>query len=124
MKKLWKSFIDYLTEYRPDVDPGVWFITAIHFKVVAVHEKTGELKTKRVTRTFGYYRDWNSAFAAVLENRGSMHECLYDFIVMEKIGEGIHASVTDEQWFNWNGKKWIMCQRPKEMVGTTNWAIG
>ncbi len=100
-----------------------WFLTAMHVEVIATHP-TGEMKTKRDTRTFGYYKGWNKAYAAVKENRCNMHECLYTYLVMENIGEGVHALCTDEQWFKWTGKRWKDCRKPAWAKGMTNWALG
>lgn len=109
----------------PRHDPEAnWFLTSIWFEVVAVHPVTGEIKTKRDCRTFGYYKGWDKAYAAVKENRCNMHECLYQYLVMENIGEGVHALANDEQWFKWTRNRWKDCKRPKELQGFTNWALG
>jgi hypothetical protein len=55
----------------------IWFLTSIWAKVIATHPVTGEIKTDRKTRTFGYYRGFQKALAAVECNMGNMEECLY-----------------------------------------------
>src|ERR1039458_6989062 len=106
-------------------DPSqIWFLTALWYERIAYNSEHKEFKTKREARTFGYYRGWTAALAAVRENRGNMHECLYSHIVMERIGEGVHAPTIDEQWFRWNGKKWTRCRKPSALRGITNWALG
>lgn len=101
-----------------------WFLTSIWFEVVAIHPTRGEIKTDRKTRTFGYYKGWDAAYKAVKENRCNMHECLYQYLVMEQIDEGIHALCQDEQWFKWTRNGWKDCKKPKELQGFTNWALG
>jgi hypothetical protein len=106
-------------------DPAqIWFLTAIWAEVIAKHPKTGEVLSKRVSRTFGYYRGFPSALKAVKENTGNMHECLYTHLVMERIGEGVHALTKDEQWFRWFRNKWTPCEKPDWARGIVNWAVG
>ncbi len=109
------------TRYNPNLN---WFLTSIWFEVLATHPVTGEVKTKRDTRTFGYYKGWDKAYNAVKENRCNMHECLYQYLVMECIGEGVHPLPKDEQWFKWTGKRWKECRKPKALQGITNWGLG
>jgi len=53
-----------------------------------------------------------------------MRECLYDYIVIEKIQPGIHSLTDKEEWYKWDDKKWIPCDKPSEFLGVTNWALG
>lgn len=49
------------------------------------------------------------------ENRGSMQECYYSYIVIERIGAGIHAHAADVMWFCWFedfAGRWEQCERP------------
>lgn len=109
---------------RKDDPNQIWFLTSVWAEVIATHPVTGEIKTKRDTRTFGYYRGFQKALQAVKDNRGNMHECLYQYLVMERIGEGIHALADDAQWFKWTGRRWMPSLRPEWARGFTNWAIG
>lgn len=102
----------------------IWFLTALWFEVIAYNKEHDEYKFKSDKRTFGYYYGWDAALKAVQENRGNMHECLYDYLVMERIGKGIHALATDVQWFRWGGSSWVACRRPTALQGLTNWALG
>lgn len=106
-------------------DPNqIWFLTALWYELIAYDKKHDEYKTNQKTRTFGYYRGWSKAYQAVKENRYDMHECLYSYLVMERIGEGVHALATDEQWFRWGGSRWVACRKPTALQGLTNWALG
>ncbi|KLU61109.1 hypothetical protein CEB3_c26790 [Peptococcaceae bacterium CEB3] len=53
------------------------------------------------SRCLGYYRDKQEALSAVNENRGGFDQGIYNYLVIEKIGEGIHAIVEEETWFRW-----------------------
>jgi hypothetical protein len=105
-------------------DPDhIWFLTAIVVDEI-IKGPRGEIKTKHFNRTFGYYHGWLRAYTAVKENRCNMHECLYQYLVMERIGEGVHALADYVKWFKWSGKNWKPCRKPKMFQGLTNWALG
>lgn len=110
-------------QIRKNDPTQIWFLTSIWFEVIA-KSKRGEYKTKHDSRTFGYYRGWSAAYTAVKKNHCNMHECLYNHLVMERIGEGIHSLAYDEQWFTWTGNRWTPCQKPEALKGFTNWALG
>jgi len=76
------------------------------------------------TRTWGYYSKYEDAYTAALENRFNMIECLYDYLVIEKMSEGIPAMCEKEVWFKEENNKWVPCDRPAEVLGTCHWAIG
>lgn len=103
-----------------------WFLTSVEVKKFPEirNPKTGEMKVTKFPRTFGYYHDYADALAAVRENRCNMHECLYQYLVMECIGEGVHALREKEEWFKWSGKKWKPCKKPEWAWGMVNWAVG
>jgi hypothetical protein len=91
-----------------------WFITG----VVEVEDN--------LPRTFGFYKEYGDAYRAVRINQGGMRECLYEYLVIEKIKEGIHSSVDEEVWFKWDDKRneWKECEKPKQFLDTINWALG
>ena len=59
-----------------------------------------------------------------MENRGDMHECLYDYIVIEKVGEGIHPIPNQEIWFAWKDEGWQQTDKPEWSKGYIGWSIG
>jgi hypothetical protein len=76
-------------------------------------------------RTFGFFLDLNKAEESVKNNEGNLNECLYDFLVIEEIGEGIHSPSQQEIWYAWNNKNWEkLNEKPEWATGTTNWALG
>lgn len=101
----------------------MWFITAI-----AVNRIGDKITTiNRPTRTFGFFDHYSEALSAVEQNQGSLHECLYDYIVIECIEEGIHPMVLKEEWFWWvkENNRWEDgIEKPEEFKGTVNWALG
>jgi hypothetical protein len=91
-----------------------YFITAIY-----------DDNTKSRSRTFGYYSTLENAKEAVTVNRGEMHECLYNFIVIEAIDEGIHKSCSAEYWYKWTEDGWSrLYDKPEQFFGICNWAFG
>lgn len=77
------------------------------------------------TRVFGYYGTLKQAIEAVKDNRGGMDECLYQWIVIEEIPEGIHASTIEEYWFEWIAQRWQPIeQKPERFRSIVNFGIG
>lgn len=100
-----------------------WFITSIY----AGSDKHPPPFNVRTTRCFGFYMNYWEARKAIQENRGSMCECLYDFLVMEYMEEGIHAMAIHEEWWKWDDalNKWIeLEEKPEDFKGIVNFAIG
>lgn len=83
------------------------------------------------SRTFGYFHDKETAIEAVLANACDMHECLYIYIVIEEIYQGIHSIIEDkesqETWFRYDLEeyKWKQTEiRPSNFDGVVNFSIG
>jgi len=106
-----------------------WFITSIIGKRVArelAKPPTYANYKAYDSRTFGFYEYVDKALSAVAENRCNMHESLYEYLVIEHIEEGIHPLSDSEKWFRWDYKNhcWKRCRRPKQFLGTINFALG
>lgn len=52
-------------------------------------------------RVWGWYPTWKEAELAIAQNRGSMHESLYDWLVMEEVQMGIGAGSRVCDWYTW-----------------------
>lgn len=103
----------------------LWFLTAIAVdESTMIRHSCGEVKVETDTRTFGYEYGFNYAVEAVRENRGNMHEGWYNYLVIERIGVGVHALADEEKWFKWNGRRWVNSKKPIWSMGRINWAIG
>lgn len=65
-------------------------------------------------RCIGYYENKSDAIRAVIDNKGEMHECLYNYIVIEEIPSGVWASTISETWYEWNfpEKRWEKIDKP------------
>lgn len=67
-------------------------------------------------RCFGYFNFLFQAVKAVKENRCNIQESYYEYVVIEKIGTGIHAMAEDKMWFRWvtgSSPHWEQCERPQ-----------
>jgi hypothetical protein len=113
-----------------------WFVTAISVyrdpespevthPGVGLHPLATPLKVKD-KRTFGFFDSHTEAYNAIRENRGDMHECLYNRLVLEYIEGGIHPEVWHSEWYYWDSTKrsWEPGVVPSDFAGTVNWAIG
>jgi hypothetical protein len=87
-------------------------------------------KVIRVPRTFGFFLDFERAVRAVETNECDMIECYHDYLVIERIGEGIHPLTNpekpgEETWFKSEGENtWVRCDKPEFAAKTINWALG
>lgn len=78
-------------------------------------------------RCFGFFFTEKEAINAVLNNDCDIHECLYEYVVIEEINDGIHGGVVNEIWFEWNRKKsgWEkISKKPVFAKRICNWGIG
>ena len=98
-----------------------YFITAIYYN-------STDWEDDRNHRTFGYYSTLDAAKQAVEKNLCDMNEFLYNYIVIEEIGEGIHPEVKSEMWWAWSRD--LKCWEPlesrpvDEYFNFCNWALG
>jgi len=83
-----------------------------------------KLETLFSSRCFGFYSNLNEAKEAIEKDVGSLHEGLYEFLVIEEIHPGIFPHVEKEFWFEWKDEKWISSNKPEELQGTINFSLG
>jgi len=72
-------------------------------------------------RCFGFFYTLARAKIVVEENQCDMHECRYQYIVIEEIMPGIHSTAKALQWYKWEDNKWNKCESP-DFSYITNWA--
>ena len=98
----------------------------MNFFITAIPHYPEDEVVHRRSRCFGYYSTMDEAKMAVTLNRCNMHEGLYNYIVVEGIGEGIHPEPIEIAWFRWNddARGWQLTVKPEWSEGTINWAIG
>jgi hypothetical protein len=101
----------------------IWFVTSIYLAKTMHDENPVRVEAKR---TFGYFHHEIDALDAVAENRCNMHECLYNYLVIERVPSGIHAMAESEQWYQWDEveNKWAFCTKPTTLEGIISWAVG
>jgi hypothetical protein len=77
-------------------------------------------------RVVGYAHTLEYAKEIVNKNQSDLHECLYEYIVIEKICEGVFRTVQNEYWYEWNEKNqtWNECCKPKKYRQIINFGIG
>ena len=101
----------------------MYFITC--FEQCKTHHELGFFDGGS-SRCFGYYEMLYDALMALKENKCDMHEGIYWYAVIEKIGEGIHAMVEEEYWFKYDREQdgFFEIKKPKETRNVCNHAIG
>jgi len=74
---------------------------------------------------FGWFSSWDAARDAVLKNKCDIRECLYNYVVIEEVPEGIQSCSINEWWFKWNkdNRSYVAIDKPKETQGIINWGI-
>lgn len=96
----------------------------MNYFITSIYDAPGLFVHRKARRTFGYYHTLDEAFKAVEENRCNMQECLYNYLVVEGISEGIHPLVEKEHWYEWIDNKWMPCNKPEFLKSTVNFALG
>lgn len=109
-----------------------FFITSIAYYPEAVDKKYHE--PYKCTCTFGHFCELKDAQEAVAENRCDLHECLYNYLVIEDVPYGIHAQVTGwdpdkpdhEWWYMYLGStnRWVAIEKPDWAKQYIGWSIG
>jgi hypothetical protein len=57
------------------------------------------------SRTFGYYPHRHWAIEDLHNNNTDLHECLYDYAVVEKIPMGLYPLAEERIFFKWDEAK-------------------
>ena len=57
------------------------------------------------SRTFGYYLNKEMAIEALHTNHTDLHECLYNYAVIEKIPMGLYPVAKETIYFKWDEEK-------------------
>lgn len=83
-----------------------------------------ERPQKHAPRAFGYFEKEGKAREAVENNYGSIQECLYTHVVIERIDPGIHPVAVQVQWYEWKEDAWKECIKPEWSYGISNYALG
>lgn len=97
----------------------------MNYFITSIYDKPGIFIHRKARRTFGYFHSRKEALKAVKENFCNINECFYNYVVIEGIGEGIHARVDEEYWFEWKDNSWNKLENKPELFnGIVNFALG
>ncbi|KKM01911.1 hypothetical protein LCGC14_1789660 [marine sediment metagenome] len=101
-----------------------------HFFVTAVQTKK-DVFTDRGdscdSRCWGYTDTFEKAEEAVLKNYMDMHECSYQWIIIEEYVMDVLALATGRfQWYHWDkmSSEYERCRQPAWAKQICNWGIG
>jgi hypothetical protein len=80
-------------------------------------------------RCFGYFTTLAKARSAARRDSGGMSECRYTYLVIERMGEGVHATAHAIDWYHYDlddelAGHWVKCEPPVWAKNTVNFAIG
>lgn len=100
-------------------------VMTIEWRTRSKESNEADMMVCNETRCMGFYHTLAEALEAVEENRGSMNECLYSYLVIEEYGPGIQTLSESEHWFEWDWDKnyWFHCNKPKDFF-TCCYAMG
>ena len=98
-----------------------YFITGITYK--------GEVETvlpNRGQRCFVYLSTFEEAEKAVLNNYCDIWETIHEYVVIEKVEDGIHQYDFNPTWYKWNLEKecYEKTEKPDFANGYAGWGIG
>lgn len=100
----------------------MWFITVLQ-KIEPHKNCFPDLGSQR---TWGYYKERETAVHALHENWGDMWECLYEYALIEEIEEGICPYASNRQWFKWDTERegYFEIEEPECVKCFVNFALG
>ena len=94
----------------------MWFITTIR----------GVDNEIMCSRCWGYYYDKNDCIKVLHDNITDIHECYYNYAVIEKINEGLSSLSIEREFFEYkrNLSGFFEIEEPKWAEFYSNFAIG
>lgn len=78
------------------------------------------------TRCVGYFKDLEEAKDIVTNNKCDLWETIYNYAVIEKIGEGLYQYDQNPIWFQWchETKTYKEIEKPEEAKNFVGMSIG
>lgn len=100
----------------------MWFITVLE----KIEPSEDYLALFGDQRTWGYYKEYETAIEALHENRTDMAEGCYRYALLEKFGEGICPRCMERQWFKYDGLRdgYFEIEEPECVKRIVNFALG
>lgn len=100
----------------------MWFITVMEF----LEEDEKYIARHGDKRTWGYYKDKDTAVQALHENWTDMWEYTYDVALLEKFESGICPECEERQWFKFDRARggYFEMEEPEFIKCVVNFALG
>jgi hypothetical protein len=78
------------------------------------------------SRCVGYCFTAQEAFDLVEGNYADIHECDYNYVIVEELGAGLYPDTYQDYWYEWDieKEKYVSCEKPEFAEGIVNWGIG
>jgi hypothetical protein len=96
------------------------------YTITGVEELDDKYGTTGSIRCFGYYSSFNTADIAVKQNTLDIHEYLYDYMVIEKVEEGLYPICLDRWFYKWHSgiNQFVPMEEPECLKHIINLGIG
>lgn len=86
-------------------------------------------------RTPAWFQTYEAAFLAIFSNDGDYHEGFYNYLVLERLSEGIYPQVITRYWYKWGplvegqgepdqiwgGHGWQICSQEDAVLSLAKW---
>lgn len=66
--------------------------------------------------TVGWFTSLKRAKGLVERNACDLHEMYYNYIVIEKVEDGMYSGPHEEYWYRWFDGKWISIEKPVGLI--------
>lgn len=107
----------------------IYMITSVRVLSPKKGQDPGDSRLQKDRRCWGWVATLKEAKHAVAINAGDMHECSYNYVLIEEVPPGICIEAKIVSWYVFTGKypqgrAWKRCKTPVWVGGTINWSIG
>ena len=111
----------------PDGEPSIFFLS-VHdrLKQVSVSSRSGNPIMSRSSRVWGWFTNLSEPLLIVQGNLTDIHECSYEYAMIEQIPHGMSPYGTREWWWKWSvdGDRWIASSRPSDYKNVLGLTLG
>lgn len=93
-----------------------------HYHEKRTSDDQTEMERTTSDVTVGWFKEEANAREVIEENHGDIHECSFNYAVIEKCRNGLYGVIDmtedDETWFHWEDGKYVECDKPEHLIGT------
>ena len=92
--------------------------------ITTIETKKGDIKD---TRCVGYYKTFEKAEEAVLDNACDIWETCYDYAVIENVEEGLYQYDQNPVWYKWDdlNEEYVKMEgKPEQYKNQIGFGIG